>query len=171
MMHTHAIPLLSLAGACAAGILSAELLIAQESPAPARTGDIAVVATGDADFSMLVSALSAADLVAVLQGKGPFTVFAPNNAAFSKLPPGALDDLMKPENKKKLAGILKNHVTLGKVMASDVKDGRIKMLNGDTVAVAVKNGKVSFGDAVVLRADIPASNGVIHLIDTVIMPD
>ena len=172
IMNKHTLPLLSLAGACAAGILFSELVTAQEAPSsPAPAADIVVVASGDADFTTLVSALRAADLVEALQGKGPFTVFAPNNAAFAKLPPGALEDLMKPENKKKLAGILKNHVTEGKVMAADVKDGRIKMLNGEKVEVASENGNIGFGGAKVLRGDIVASNGVIHVIDTVVMPD
>lgn len=170
-MKKHTIPLLALAGVCSAGVLFSELLTAQEPSAPVRSTDIVAVASGNPDFSTLVSALRAADLVAVLQSKGPFTVFAPNNAAFAKLPPGALEDLLKPENKKKLAGILKNHVAEGKIMAADVKDGRIRMLNGDRVEVAVENGNVGFGGAKVLRTDLPASNGVIHVIDAVVMPD
>ena len=105
------------------GILYSELTVAQVAPAPPPAADVVAVAAANPDFATLVAALSAADLVAVLQGKGPFTVFAPNNAAFAKLPPGTLDDLLKPENKKKLAGILKNHVTSGKVMAAGIKDG------------------------------------------------
>lgn len=99
------------------------------------------------------------------------TVFAPNNAAFAKLPPGALDDLLKPENKKKLAAILKNHVVQGKVMAADVKSGKVKTLGHGKVEVVVADGKVRFGDAQVIATDIPASNGVIHVIDAVVMPD
>ena len=98
-------------------------------------------------------------------------MFAPNNAAFAKLPPGALDDLLKPANKKKLVDILKNHVAQGKIMSAEIKSGRLKMLNGEKVQVVVDNGQVNFGDAQVLRADITASNGVIHVIDTVVMPD
>lgn len=171
-MNKHTIPMLALAGAVAAGIVFSDLVTAQEPPPQQpRANDLVAVASGDPDFTTLVSALRAADLVTVLQGKGPFTVFAPNNAAFAKLPPGALEDLMKPENKKKLAGILKNHVTQGKIMASEVKDGRIRMLNGDKVEVASENGSLGFGGAKVLRGDIVASNGVIHVIDTVVMPD
>lgn len=170
-MNKHTLPLLSLAGACAAGIIFSEIVNAQEAPAPAPAADIVAVASGDADFATLVTALKAADLVAALQGQGPFTVFAPNNAAFAKLPPGALDDLLKPENKKKLAGILKNHVVRGKVMAADVKGGQVKTLEGGKVAMVVDNGKVRFGDAQVIATDIAASNGVIHVIDTVVMPD
>jgi uncharacterized surface protein with fasciclin (FAS1) repeats len=170
-MKTHKLPLIALAGVCTAGIAFSELTVAQDAPVPPRSVDIVAVASGDPDFATLVAALSAADLVTVLQGKGPFTVFAPNNAAFAKLPPGTLDDLLKPENKKKLAAILKNHVASGKIMAGDLKDGSVKMLGGEKVEVATDNGRVGFGGAKVLRADIPASNGVIHVIDTVVLPD
>jgi uncharacterized surface protein with fasciclin (FAS1) repeats len=169
IMNKHTLPLLSLAGACALGIAFSEFVTAQEAPAP--SANIVAVASGDANFNTLVTALKAADLVAALQGQGPFTVFAPNNAAFAKLPPGVLDDLLKPENKKKLAAILKNHVVEGKVMAADVKSGRVKTLEGGKVEVVVENGKVRFGDAQVIATDIGASNGVIHVIDTVVMPD
>ena len=169
IMNKQTLPLLSLAGACVAGIIFSEIATAQQAPAP--SADIVAVASGDADFATLVTALKAADLVTALQGKGPFTVFAPNNAAFAKLPPGALDDLLKPENKKKLARILKNHVVEGKVMAADVKSGKVKTLEGGKVAMVVADGKVRFGDAQVIATDIRASNGVIHVIDTVVMPD
>ena len=171
IMNQHALPILSLAGACAASLLLSGFVNAQQESSPAPAGNIVAVASGDSDFATLVSALQAADLVTALQGKGPFTVFAPNNAAFAKLPPGALQDLMKPENKKKLADILKNHVAEGEITAAKIKSGRLKMLNGEKVEVAVANGRVNFGDAQVLRADIAASNGVIHVIDTVVMPD
>ncbi len=171
IMNKHTLPLLGLIGACSAGILFSDLVTAQEPPAAAPSGDIVAVASGNADFTTLVSALRAADLVTALQGKGPFTVFAPNNAAFAKLPPGALEDLLKPENKKKLAGILKNHVIEGQVMAADVRSGPVKTLDGKKVEVAVENGKVGFGGAKVIGTDVMASNGVIHVIDTVVMPD
>jgi uncharacterized surface protein with fasciclin (FAS1) repeats len=170
-MNQHALPLLALAGACATSILLSEFVNAQHASVPEPAADIVAVASGDSDFATLASALQAADLVTALQGKGPFTVFAPNNAAFAKLPPGALDDLMKPENKKKLVDILKNHVAHGKITSAEIKSGRLKMLNGEKVQVAVDNGRVNFGDAQVLRTDIAASNGVIHVIDTVVMPD
>jgi len=168
-MNKQTLPLLALAGACAAGIVFSEIVTAQDAPAP--SADIVAVAAADADFATLVTALKAADLVTALQGKGPFTVFAPNNAAFAKLPPGALDDLLKPENKKKLVGVLKNHVVPGKVMAADVKSGKVKTLAGGKVEVTVADGKVRFGDAQVIATDVAASNGVIHVIDTVVMPD
>ena len=170
-MKKHLLPLLVLATATAAGLSLPAAVVAQEHASPASAPDIVAVASSDADFSTLVSALRAADLVGALQGKGPFTVFAPNNAAFAKLPPGALEDLLKPENKKKLAAILKNHVIQGKVMAADVKSGTVRTLDGKKVEVAVENGKVGFGGAQVIATDIKASNGVIHVIDTVVMPD
>jgi len=132
---------------------------------------IVAVASANPDFSTLVSALSAADLVEALGGPGPFTVFAPNNAAFAKLPPGTLEDLLKPENKQQLAGILKNHVIKGKVTSAEVKSGTVKTLDGKKVEIAVENGRVGFGGAKVIAADIEASNGVIHVIDAVVLPD
>jgi uncharacterized surface protein with fasciclin (FAS1) repeats len=170
-MNQHALPLLALAGACAASILLSGFVNAQTESVPQPAANIVAVASGDADFATFVSSLQAADLVTALQGKGPFTVFAPNNAAFAKLPPGALEDLLKPENKKKLADVLKNHVAEGEITAAKIKSGRLRMLNGENVQVAVDNGRVNFGDAQVLRADIAASNGVIHVVDTVVMPD
>jgi uncharacterized surface protein with fasciclin (FAS1) repeats len=171
IMNKHALPLLALAGACAASILFSTPAKAQPASASQPAENIVAVAAGNPDFATLVTALQAADLVTALEGKGPFTVFAPNNAAFAKLPPGSLDDLLKPENKKKLAAILKNHVVAGKVMAADVKSGNVKTLDGKKVEVMVENGKVGFGDAQVIATDINASNGVIHVIDTVVMPD
>lgn len=170
-MNNHTLRHLALAMVSAAGLAFPGLIIAEEPPAPVPAGDIVAVASGDADFTTLAAALRAADLVTALQGKGPFTVFAPNNTAFANLPPGALEDLLKPENKTKLANILKNHVVAGKIMATEVKDGRLPMLNGDKVEIAVENGSVGFGGAKVLRTDILASNGVIHVIDSVVMPD
>jgi uncharacterized surface protein with fasciclin (FAS1) repeats len=171
IMNKHLLPLLVLASATAAGLSLPAAVVAQVPSSPASAPDIVAVASSDADFSTLVSALRAADLVGALKGKGPFTVFAPNNAAFAKLPPRALEDLLKPENKKKLAAILKNHVIEGKVMAADVKSGTVRTLDGKKVEVAVENGKVGFGGAQVIATDIKASNGVIHIIDTVVMPD
>jgi uncharacterized surface protein with fasciclin (FAS1) repeats len=132
---------------------------------------IVAVASGNPDFSTLVSALSAADLVEALGSAGPFTVFAPNNEAFGKLPPGTVDNLLKPENKEQLAGILKSHVVEGKVMAADVASGTVKTLSGKEIAVVNDDDGVTFGGAKVIAADVPASNGVIHVIDTVVVPD
>lgn len=170
-MNKHALPLLCLAGACAAGIVFSEIVVANEAPAHGAAGDIVAVASGDPDFATLVTALKAAGLSAALQAKGPFTVFAPDNAAFAGLPAGALGDLLEPANRKKPVRILENHVVQGKVMAADVKSGRVKTLQGGKVSVAVDNGGVRFGGAQVVATDIPVSNGVIHVIDTVVMPD
>ena len=145
--------------------------ITSATAAPAASEDIVAVASGNSDFSTLVAALTAAELVEALQGAGPFTVFAPNNAAFAKLPAGTVDDLLKPENKAKLTAILKNHVVSGKVMAADVTAGPVPTLGGGDVVIAVEGGGVKYGDAMVIGTDVLASNGVIHVIDTVVVPD
>ena len=145
--------------------------ITPATAAPAANEDIVAVASSNSDFSTLVAALTAAELVEALQGAGPFTVFAPNNAAFAKLPAGTVDDLLKPENKAKLTAILKNHVVSGKVMAADVKAGPVPTLGGGDVVIAVEGGGAKYGDAMVIGTDVLASNGVIHVIDTVVVPD
>ncbi len=139
--------------------------------ANAKTGDIVAVAMASSKFTTLCTALKAAGLVETLQGKGPFTVFAPTNDAFDKLPKGMLDDLLKPENKKKLAAILTYHVLPGKVMAADVKTMQAKTVNGQSLDVKVEDGKVTVDKAKVITTDVAASNGVIHAIDTVLMPE
>lgn len=153
--------------------IAAVYSLAAQAPTKTTSNNntIVKVASDNPDFSTLVKALAAADLVEALQGPGPFTVFAPNNAAFAKLPPGTLDDLLKPANKAKLAAILKNHVVKGKVMAANVQAGPVKTLNGQKVVLDVTNGKVRFGNALVTATDIEASNGVIHQIDTVVVPE
>lgn len=130
------------------------------------------IAVGNSDFSTLVAAVKAAGLAETLSGKGPFTVFAPTNAAFAKLPKETLASLLKPENKDKLAAILTYHVVPGKVMASDVvKVTEAKTVQGQAVKVQVVDGKVKLnGSSTVVKTDIAASNGVIHVIDTVILP-
>jgi uncharacterized surface protein with fasciclin (FAS1) repeats len=129
------------------------------------------IASTNADFETLTAALTAADLVSTLEGKGPFTVFAPTDAAFAKLPAGTLENLLKPENKAKLAGILTYHVVSGKVMAADVvKLTSAKTVNGKAVKITVTDGKVMVDGANVTTTDIKASNGVIHIIDSVILP-
>jgi uncharacterized surface protein with fasciclin (FAS1) repeats len=133
-------------------------------------GDIVAVASGAGNFKTLVAAVKAAGLVETLQGKGPFTVFAPTDDAFAKLPKDTLDDLLKPENKEKLAGILTYHVIAGKVMAADVKTMSAKTVNGKELNIKVEDGKVTVNDANVVKTDIAASNGVIHVIDTVLLP-
>lgn len=137
----------------------------------AGSQSIVAIASGNPDFETLTAALTAADLVGTLEGAGPFTVFAPTDAAFEKLPAGALDDLLKPENKAKLQSILTYHVVSGKVLAADVvKVDSAKTVNGQQVDVNVMGDKVKIGGANVVKTDIVASNGVIHVIDTVLMP-
>ena len=141
------------------------------SPAPmAQAKDIVAIASGDAQFKTLTKALTAAGLVPTLQGKGPFTVFAPTDAAFAALPKGALDDLLKPANKAKLAKILTYHVVSGSVLSTSLKSGDVPTVEKSPVKVVVSGGKVTVGGANVVKADIKASNGVIHVIDKVLMP-
>ena len=129
------------------------------------------VAVASKDFKTLVTAVKAAELVETLSGKGPFTVFAPTDKAFAKLPKGTIKELLKPENKKKLVEILTYHVVPGKVVAADVvklKDA--KTVQGQKVKIKVKDGKVSIDKATVVKTDIACKNGVIHVIDAVILP-
>ncbi len=135
--------------------------------------DIVTIASTNGSFNTLVTALKAADLVDTLKGKGPFTVFAPTDEAFSKLPQGTLEDLLRPENKKKLVSILTYHVVPGKITAKDVlsmKKGMVKSVEGSKISVDTANG-VKVDNANVVKTDIYASNGVIHVIDNVIIPN
>jgi uncharacterized surface protein with fasciclin (FAS1) repeats len=133
--------------------------------------DIVDTAVGAGSFKTLVAAVKAADLVETLKGKGPFTVFAPTDEAFAKLPAGTVESLLKPENKQKLIAVLTYHVVPGKVMAKDVvKLTEAKTVQGSAVKIAVKEGKVSVDGANVVKTDIETSNGVIHVIDAVILP-
>lgn len=132
--------------------------------------DIVDIAAGNEDFSTLVAAVKAAGLVETLKGEGPFTVFAPTNAAFAALPEGTVEGLLKPENKEKLVAILTYHVVAGKVMAADVKAGEVPTVQGGKATVAITDGKVTIDGANVVKTDIAASNGVIHVIDKVILP-
>lgn len=132
--------------------------------------NVVQIAQANGDFSTLVQAVVAADLATTLQGQGPFTVFAPTNQAFAKLPPGTIQELLKPENKAKLQAILTYHVVPGKVLSSDLKSGSVKTVNGKEIDVVVENGQVKVNDARVIKADIQGSNGVIHVIDTVLLP-
>ena len=143
-------------------------VLAQTAP-----GTIVEVAAGNKSFGTLVAAVKAAGLVETLSGKGPFTVFAPTDEAFAKLPKGTVEDLLKPENKAKLTSILTYHVLAGKVMAADAikLDGKMAAtVNKQEIAIKVKDGKVMINDATVIIADVAASNGVIHAIDTVLLP-
>jgi uncharacterized surface protein with fasciclin (FAS1) repeats len=132
--------------------------------------DIVDTAVQAGSFKTLAKALTAAGLVDTLKGKGPFTVFAPTDAAFAKLPKGTLESLLKPENKAQLVKILTYHVVPGKVLSTDLKTGPVKTVEGSTVPVGLEGGKVEVGKAYVTKADIAADNGVIHVIDTVLLP-
>lgn len=154
-------------------LLSATAAIAMTTSAFAagHAKDIVDTAAAAGDFGTLLAAAEAAGLVDTLKGEGPFTVFAPTDAAFAALPEGTVADLLKPENKATLAGILTYHVIAGKVMSTNLKDDmEAATVNGDTVMIDLDNGVMVDG-ANVTAADIEATNGVIHVIDAVIMPN
>lgn len=133
--------------------------------------DIVDLAISNEFLSTLVAAVKAGDLVNVLKGDGPFTVFAPTNEAFAKLPAGTVENLLKPENKAQLVAVLTYHVVPGKVMSKDLKNGqKAKTVQGSEITVTLKDGKAMINNATVTAADIEASNGVVHVIDTVILP-
>jgi len=163
MKINHLIPAIAL-------FVSAVCSLTAQAASTDTTKDIVAVASGAGNFTTLVTAIKAAGLVETLQGPGPFTVFAPTDAAFAKLPKGTLEDLLKPENKAKLAGILTYHVVPGKVMAADVKTMMAKTVNGQELDIKVKDGAVTVNNAKCTKTDIDASNGVIHVVDTVLMP-
>lgn len=152
-----------------AALLSSTLMLPMAQAAN-KPGDIVSVASGAGSFKTLVAAVKAAGLVETLQGQGPFTVFAPTDDAFAKLPAGTVEDLLKPENKEKLVSILTYHVVPGKVMAADVKTMKAKTVNGKELSLKVEGGSVSVDNAKVVKTDVAASNGVIHVIDTVVLP-
>jgi uncharacterized surface protein with fasciclin (FAS1) repeats len=149
-------------------------LVGMLAAAPARaqqTKNIVDTAVAAGSFTTLTKALKAADLVATLEGPGPFTVFAPTDDAFAKLPADTLNNLLKPENKDTLRRILTYHVVAGEVRAADVvKLQSAKAVSGDTITVTARDGKVQVDGANVTKTDIQASNGVIHIIDAVILP-
>ena len=132
--------------------------------------DIVALASGAENFKTLVAAVKAAGLVETLQGDGPFTVFAPTDEAFAKLPAGTVDNLLKPENREQLAAILKYHVVPGKVLAADVKTMQAKTAQGQSVNLKVSDDGVMVDGAKVVKTDLLAANGVIHVIDAVILP-
>jgi uncharacterized surface protein with fasciclin (FAS1) repeats len=156
-----------------AGVVAVMALTGAAANMGAATADKDIVDTAVAagSFKTLVKALQAADLVATLKGAGPFTVFAPTDEAFAKLPAGALEMLLKPENKSKLQRILTAHVVPGKVMAADVvKTSSAKAVSGNMLTIASRDGGVTVDGANVVKTDIAATNGVIHVIDSVILP-
>lgn len=135
------------------------------------SGDIVDVASGAGTFKTLIAAAKAAGLVDTLKSKGPFTILAPTDAAFKKLPAGTVEMLLKPENKAKLAQILTYHVVAGRAFAADVaKATSVKSVQGSTIKITAKNGKVMANNATIVATDINASNGVVHVIDQVILP-
>lgn len=139
--------------------------------APLAAQDIVDIAAANDDFSTLVAAVQAAGLVDVLKGDGPFTVFAPTNDAFAKLPAGTVENLLKPENKDQLIAILTYHVVPGRVLAAQVVGlSEARTVQGQSVKIATSMGNVKVDNAKVVATDIEASNGVIHVIDTVILP-
>ena len=147
--------------------LSATALIASSH----TKKDIVDTAVGAGSFNTLVAAVQAADLVDTLKGEGPFTVFAPTDDAFAKLPAGTVEDLLKPENKDKLKAVLTYHVVSGKYMAKDVATMKMAdTVNGQSVMISMDAGTVMVDKAKVVQADVECSNGVIHVIDTVILP-
>ena len=151
--------------------LAAGALLSLTSVA-AQAADIVDTAVGAGQFNTLAAALKAGDLIVVLKGNGPFTVFAPTDDAFKKLPPGTVENLLKPENKAQLVKILTYHVVPGKVMSTDLagKKTDAKTVQGDAVSVDATMGGVTVNGAKVVKADVAADNGVIHVIDTVLIP-
>ncbi len=155
----------------AASLIAAAALVLPEGVRADAPGTIVDVAVSAGSFTTLVAAVKAAGLADTLSGPGPYTVFAPTDAAFAKLPPGTVESLLKPENKQKLRAILLYHVTKGDVLSGDLKDGEsVKTLEGQSLTIGISGGTVNVGAARVVQANISASNGVIHVIDTVLIP-
>ena len=153
------------------GALVTTMAVGSPKAAEAPKMDIVDTAVAAGSFNTLAAALKAAGLVDTLKGKGPFTVFAPTDEAFAKLPPGTVEGLLKPENKAKLVAILTYHVVSGEVMAAQVvKLTSAKTVNGQSVTIKVDGGTVMVDGAKVIKTDIEATNGVIHVIDSVILP-
>ena len=153
------------------GAAVAAVAVSAPTVVRAQSSDIVDTAVAAGQFKTLAAALKAAGLVETLKGKGPFTVFAPTDEAFAKLPQGTVENLLKPENKAKLTAILTYHVVPGKVMAADVvKLKEAKTVQGGSARISAMGGRVMVDEAHVVKTDIAASNGVIHVIDSVIMP-
>jgi uncharacterized surface protein with fasciclin (FAS1) repeats len=141
----------------------------QSGQTQAAAGDIVETATSAGQFTILAQALEAAGLIDTLKGDGPFTVFAPTDEAFRALPEGTLEELLQPENRDQLIAILTYHVVPGRVTSGELESGQVKTVQGSSVTVKVDSG-VMVDEANVVKADVPASNGVIHVIDKVILP-
>ena len=155
-----------------AGFTASLSAIAGDYGKEQKAGDIVDVAVENGHFTTLAAALEAAGLVETLKSDGPFTVFAPTDAAFAALPEGTVESLLQPENREQLVSILTYHVVSGRVMAADVVTlDEAATVNGQKVSIDVVDGKVEIDEATVILADVDASNGVIHVIDTVILPN
>jgi uncharacterized surface protein with fasciclin (FAS1) repeats len=137
---------------------------------PTETLTLLEIVGNNPSFSTLSKLLNVADLINALQGAGPFTIFAPNDAALAKLSPNTIDDLQSPENKDKLKGILTYHVVPGKVTAADLKAGKLKTLNGKSLDIKIQGSEVTVNNAHVIKSDVIGKNGVIHVIDAVLLP-
>jgi len=157
--------------AIAVGVVAAATFIATAAPVRAQQKDIVDTAIAAGSFKTLAAALQAAGLIDTLKGKGPFTVFAPTDAAFAKLPAGTVESLLLPENREKLRRILTYHVLSGAVKSDSVVTmTSAKAVSGDTITIKTMDGKVMVDNAHVTKTDIVTSNGIIHVIDTVIVP-
>ena len=154
-----------------AGLFMTTFSFAQDQDTMSEEQDIVSLAMSQEDLSTLVEAVKAAGLVETLQGEGPFTVFAPTNAAFEALPEGTLETLLKPENKDKLVSVLTYHVVSGETASSDLSDGmQVTTVEGSNAEVMLKDGGASIEGAKVVTPDVQASNGIVHIIDAVILP-
>jgi len=162
----------AVAALCTLGLASAMANAGHHEKGEVAKADIVDTAVAAGQFNTLAAALTAAGLVDTLKGDGPFTVFAPTDAAFAKLPEGTVEDLLKPENRDQLVSILTYHVVAGKVYAADVvKLTSATTVNGSDVSIKVVDGGVSIDNANVVKTDIKTSNGVIHVIDSVLLPN
>jgi len=159
------------ASAAAIALLGSATNVSAQSYKQESTPNIVEIAASAGSFNTLVAAVQAAGLAETLQGEGPFTVFAPTDEAFAKLPAGTVDELLKPENKEKLRAILTYHVVPGRVMAKDVVGIRsAATVQGQSLTVSIDDGTPMVDNAKIIQTDIAASNGVIHVIDTVVIP-
>ena len=169
VLRRSTVAVLAVAAMLSLSACSSSETASEETTEETTIGTIVDVAVGAGNFTTLVAAVTAADLVETLSGTGPFTVFAPTDEAFAALPAGVLDALLLPENKAILAQILTYHVVSGMVMAADVADGDVATVEGQNVTLSTMDG-VTVNGAKVIAADVMASNGVIHAIDAVILP-
>ena len=164
---------LAIAAAAVIALLatSSQLITAEQSSPPWKAGDkdLLALAKSDPNLTTLTACLTAAEMTRILQGAGPYTIFAPDNAAFAKLPLGKLNDLLKPENKKQLVRTMKMHIVPGAIPSSGLKPGKLKTLEGKKVEVSSKDGKTLYDGSAVIAADRAATNGVIHVIDSVVL--